>query len=100
MAVQETIVWSELLHSTIVTTEPGNDSKRMVAATEILQQTARQFAKVLNERANLLTNSAQFKAAFRVAAVISTLFPESGLGYLCTGDVFFVRTLCSSDCHI
>ncbi|CDS06485.1 hypothetical protein LRAMOSA09013 [Lichtheimia ramosa] len=88
MTKQETIVWSQLLKNPFVTAEHANDSNRILAATEILQQTARQFANVLNERARLLANSAQFEAALRDAAAIRTILPESGLGYLCTGDVY------------
>ncbi|CDS06918.1 hypothetical protein LRAMOSA09441 [Lichtheimia ramosa] len=88
MAAVDNINWSTLLNDTTVSAVYGNASDRIVAATEILQQTARQFAKVLNERASLLANSAQLEAALHDAAAIRTMLPGSGLGYLCTGDIY------------
>ncbi|CDS06475.1 hypothetical protein LRAMOSA09003 [Lichtheimia ramosa] len=87
MTNKDNIDWPTLLDNTSVTAQHSNASNRIAAATEILQQTAQQFVKVLNERAKLLANSAQFEAAIRDAAAIRTMLPESGLGYLCTGDV-------------
>ncbi|CDH54798.1 predicted protein [Lichtheimia corymbifera JMRC:FSU:9682] len=83
----ENISWSELLKTPIVTAQHGNDGNRIAATTEALRQAAHQFAQVLNERAKLLANSAQFDAALRDAAAIRALLPRSGLGYLCAGDV-------------
>ncbi|KAJ8651419.1 hypothetical protein O0I10_013038 [Lichtheimia ornata] len=85
---KEGISWSQLLKDTIVTAQHGNDGNRIATATETLQQTAQQFVKVLNERARLLSNSAQFDTALRDAAAIRTILPGSGLGYLCMGDVY------------
>ncbi|KAJ8652706.1 hypothetical protein O0I10_011651 [Lichtheimia ornata] len=88
MKVEENIAWSELLKVTIATAQHGNDSNRIATATETLQQTAHQFVKVLNERARLLANSAQFDTALRDATAIRAILPGSGLGYLATGDVY------------
>ncbi|KAJ8652704.1 hypothetical protein O0I10_011649 [Lichtheimia ornata] len=87
MTVEENIAWSELLKDTIVTSQHGNDGDRIVAATKTLQQAAHEFVKVLNERATLLANSAQFDTALRDAAAIRAILPGSGIGYLCMGDV-------------
>ncbi|KAJ8652590.1 hypothetical protein O0I10_011736 [Lichtheimia ornata] len=87
MTVVENISWSELLKSTNLTAQHGNDGNRIATATESLKQTAHQFTQVLNERAILFANSAQFGAALHDAAAIRALLPGSGLGYLCTGDV-------------
>ncbi|KAJ8651420.1 hypothetical protein O0I10_013039 [Lichtheimia ornata] len=87
MTVVESIRWCELLGDPIVTVQHGNDGNRIATATETLQQTAQQFVKVLNERARLLSNSAQFDTALRDAAAIRALLPRSGLGYVCGGDV-------------
>ncbi|KAJ8652713.1 hypothetical protein O0I10_011658 [Lichtheimia ornata] len=88
MATIVNIACSELLKNPIVTAEHGNDGNRIASATETLQETAHQFVQVLNERAMLLANSAQFDTALRDAAAIKTISPESGLGYLCMGDVY------------
>ncbi|CDH54816.1 predicted protein [Lichtheimia corymbifera JMRC:FSU:9682] len=88
MAVVENICWSDLLKNTNLTAEHGNDSNRIATATETLQQTAQQFVEVINERARLLANSAQFDTALRDAAAIRALLPGSGLGYLCMGDIY------------
>ncbi|KAJ8652703.1 hypothetical protein O0I10_011648 [Lichtheimia ornata] len=88
MTVEENIVWSRILKDIVVTAQHGNDGNQIVAATKTLQQTAHQFAKVLNERARLLANSAQFDAALHDAAAIRAMIPRSGIGYLCTGDVY------------
>ncbi|KAJ8652390.1 hypothetical protein O0I10_011970 [Lichtheimia ornata] len=88
MTTVESIAWTELLKATITTAQHGNDGNRIATATETLQQTAHQFVKVLNERAKLLANSAQFERALRDAAAIRTISPGSGFGYLCMGDVY------------
>ncbi|KAJ8652717.1 hypothetical protein O0I10_011662 [Lichtheimia ornata] len=88
MATIEDISWTELLKNTIVTAQHGNGSNRIATATETLQQTAQRFVEVLNERARLLANSAQFDTALRDAAAIRAIFPGSGLGYLCNGDIY------------
>ncbi|KAJ8652712.1 hypothetical protein O0I10_011657 [Lichtheimia ornata] len=88
MTVVENIRWCELLEDTIVTAQHGNDGNRIATATETLQQLTRQFVKVLNERAMLLANSAQFDTALRDAAAIVALLPGSALGYLCMGVVY------------
>ncbi|CDH54785.1 predicted protein [Lichtheimia corymbifera JMRC:FSU:9682] len=88
MTIEENIAWSELLKHTNLTAQCGNDGNRIATATESLQQAAHQFTRILNERARLLANSAQFDAALRDAAAIRTILPGSGLGYLCTGDVY------------
>ncbi|KAJ8652700.1 hypothetical protein O0I10_011645 [Lichtheimia ornata] len=87
MTVEENISWSELLKHPIVTAEHGNDRNRFAAATESLQKAAHQFASALNDRAKLLANSAQYDTVLHDAAAIVTILPESGLGYLCMGDV-------------
>ncbi|KAJ8652404.1 hypothetical protein O0I10_011984 [Lichtheimia ornata] len=87
MTVVENISWSGLLKNTNLTAEHGNDGNHIAMATETLKQAAHQFAQVLNERARLFANSAQFDTALRDAAAIRALLPGSGLGYLCTGDV-------------
>ncbi|KAJ8652695.1 hypothetical protein O0I10_011640 [Lichtheimia ornata] len=87
MTAVENISWSELLNNTNHTAQHGNDDSRIATATETLRQAAYQFANVLNERAKLLANSAQFDTALRDAAAIRALLPGSGLGYLCMGDV-------------
>ncbi|KAJ8652591.1 hypothetical protein O0I10_011737 [Lichtheimia ornata] len=88
MATMENISWSELLKDTNLTAQHGNDGNRIVAATQALQQTAQQFVQVLNERARLFANSAQFDKALHDAAVIRAMLPGSGRGYLCMGDVY------------
>ncbi|CDH54802.1 predicted protein [Lichtheimia corymbifera JMRC:FSU:9682] len=88
MTVEENINWSELLNNPIVTAQHGNDGSLIAAATESLQQAAHQFVKVLNDRAQLLANSAQFDTALRDAAAIIAISPGSGPGYLCMGDVY------------
>ncbi|KAJ8652403.1 hypothetical protein O0I10_011983 [Lichtheimia ornata] len=87
MTVVEYISWPELLKNTIVTAQHGNDGNRIATATKTLQQAAHQLVKVLNERARLFANSAQFSTALRDAAAIRAMLPGSGLGYLCMGDV-------------
>ncbi|CDH54808.1 predicted protein [Lichtheimia corymbifera JMRC:FSU:9682] len=59
-----------------------------MTATESLKKTGHQFVELLNERARLLANSAQFDAALRDAAAIRALLPGSGLGYLRMGGVY------------
>ncbi|CDH54797.1 predicted protein [Lichtheimia corymbifera JMRC:FSU:9682] len=81
------ISWSELLKKTNVTAEHANDGNRIAATTESLKQAVAQLIMVLNERAQLLANSAQFDKALRDAAAIRAILPGSGLGYLTTGDV-------------
>ncbi|KAJ8652397.1 hypothetical protein O0I10_011977 [Lichtheimia ornata] len=88
MATIVDIAWSELLKNTNLTAQHGNDGNRIATATETLQQAVHHFAKVLNDRAKLLANSAQFDAALRDAAAIRALLPRSGIGYLTTGDVY------------
>ncbi|KAJ8652893.1 hypothetical protein O0I10_011493 [Lichtheimia ornata] len=88
MAAIEHISWSELLKHANITAQHGNDGNRIATATESLQQIAHQFAEELNERAKLLANSAQFDRALHDAAAIRAMLPGSGLGYLCTGDVY------------
>ncbi|KAJ8652696.1 hypothetical protein O0I10_011641 [Lichtheimia ornata] len=88
MTTEESISWPELLKDTNVTAQHGNDSNRIAAATKTLQQTAHQFVEVLNERARLFSNGAQFDTALRDAAAIRAILPRSGLGYLCAGDVY------------
>ncbi|KAJ8652701.1 hypothetical protein O0I10_011646 [Lichtheimia ornata] len=88
MPIQDNIDWTELLKDTIVTTQHCNDGDRIAAATETLQRTAHQFVEVLNERAKLLANSAQFERALQDAAAITAILPSSGLGYLRMGDVY------------
>ncbi|CDH54819.1 predicted protein [Lichtheimia corymbifera JMRC:FSU:9682] len=87
MTVVENINWSELLNNPIVTAQHGNDSNRIVTATETLQQAAHHLVEVLNERARLSANSAQCDKALSDAAAIVAILPGSGLGYLCTGDM-------------
>ncbi|CDH54821.1 predicted protein [Lichtheimia corymbifera JMRC:FSU:9682] len=84
----QNIGWSELMKNSNLTAEHGNGGNRIATATQTLQQTAHQFVKVLNERARLLANSAQFDTALYDAAAIRAIFSWSGFGYLCTGDVY------------
>ncbi|CDH54805.1 predicted protein [Lichtheimia corymbifera JMRC:FSU:9682] len=86
-AVKNT-TWTELLKDPVLTAQHGDAGNRIATATGSLQQIAQQFAQVLNERATLLANSAQFDRALRDAAVIRTLLPRSGLGYLRMGDIY------------
>ncbi|KAJ8652714.1 hypothetical protein O0I10_011659 [Lichtheimia ornata] len=88
MTVEGNISWSELLKPTITTAQHDNDDNRIAMATETLKQAARRFVEVLNERARLLAKSAQFETALRDAAAIRAILPESGLGYLCNGDIY------------
>ncbi|CDS06486.1 hypothetical protein LRAMOSA09014 [Lichtheimia ramosa] len=88
MTNEDNIEGSELLKSTNARAEHANDGNRVMVPPEILQQTACQFVQVLLERAKLLANRAQFEAALREAAAIRVIVPESGLGYLCAGDVY------------
>ncbi|CDH54817.1 predicted protein [Lichtheimia corymbifera JMRC:FSU:9682] len=87
MTILEYISWSELLKNTNLTAEHGNDGNRIAMATVSLKQTAHLFVQLLDERARLFANSAQFDVALRDAAAIRAILPRSGLGYLCTGDV-------------
>ncbi|KAJ8652705.1 hypothetical protein O0I10_011650 [Lichtheimia ornata] len=88
MTMEDNISWSQLLKHSIVTAEHSNGKNRIAATTETLQQTVQLLVEVLNERAKLLANSAQFEAALRDSAAIRALLPGSGLGYMCMGDVY------------
>ncbi|KAJ8652698.1 hypothetical protein O0I10_011643 [Lichtheimia ornata] len=88
MTTEDNVYWYRLLKPSNVTVQHGNDGNRIAAANETVQRTLSQLVQVLNERAKLFANSAQFEAALRDAAAIRTVLPFSGLGYLATGDVY------------
>ncbi|KAJ8652710.1 hypothetical protein O0I10_011655 [Lichtheimia ornata] len=87
MTAVENIDWTQLLNNISLTAQHGNDGNRIATANGAFKRTVEQLVQVLNDRARLFANSAQFDAALRDAAAIRTILPGSGFGYLTTGDV-------------
>lgn len=92
--MEDNIDLAELVKPSILTAQHGNGKKRIAEATESLQQAMHQFVELLNDRARLFADSAQFDSALQDAATIRTLLPGSALGYLCTGYVH-----CQQGCY-
>lgn len=83
--------WLPLSQDASFTVQHCNNGDKIVAATDIIQQTMLQLYHALHDRAKLLANSAQFDAALRDASAMIHMQPTVGLGYLCQGDVYCLQ---------